>query len=199
MLDEEERIPRAWAATPWPQVLGVGLLLKSLIGLVFPLGAAILYLLLTRQLFSWRIWKRLRPFSRLRHHAARRRSLAYSWPLCVNPPYFSLHMRSVPGEYHGFLWFYFINEQLLRFLNLRYPRDYDTVPRLYFWLFHPGLALPLECLSARCLQALLSARDRAGQAPGCWPSAGPASAVFFTFSTTQEYYSMPCLPGAWRC
>jgi hypothetical protein len=32
-------------------------------------------------------------------------------------------MRSAPGEYHGFLWFYFINEQLLRFLNMRYPRD----------------------------------------------------------------------------
>jgi hypothetical protein len=41
-----------------------------------------------------------------------------------------------PGLYHGFLWFYFVNEQLLRFLNLRYPRDYNTVPRLYFWLFH---------------------------------------------------------------
>ena len=45
-------------------------------------------------------------------------------------------MHSVPGEYHGFLWFYFMNEQVLRFLNLRYPRDYNTVPRLYFWLFH---------------------------------------------------------------
>ena len=53
-----------------------------------------------------------------------------------NPPYFDLTLRSAPGEYHGFLWFYFINEQLLRFLNMRYPRDYDTVPRLYFWLFH---------------------------------------------------------------
>ena len=53
-----------------------------------------------------------------------------------NPPYFDFTMRSAPGEYHGFLWFYFINEQLLRFLNMRYPRDYDTVPRLYFWLFH---------------------------------------------------------------
>ncbi len=46
-------------------------------------------------------------------------------------------MKSLPGNhYNGFLWFYFINEQLLRFLNTRYPRDYDTVPRLYFWLFH---------------------------------------------------------------
>ena len=27
-------------------------------------------------------------------------------------------MHSVPGEYRGFLWFFFINEQILRFLNL---------------------------------------------------------------------------------
>ena len=53
-----------------------------------------------------------------------------------NPPIFDFSMHSAAGEYHGFLWFFFINEQLLRFLNLRYPRDYNTVPRLWFWLFH---------------------------------------------------------------
>ena len=45
-------------------------------------------------------------------------------------------MHSAPGEYRGFFWFYFINEHLLRFLNLRYPRDYNTVPRLWFWLLN---------------------------------------------------------------
>ena len=53
-----------------------------------------------------------------------------------NPPYFDFTMHSESGSYHGFFWFYFINEHVLRFLNLRYPRDYNTVPRLYFWLFH---------------------------------------------------------------
>ena len=47
-----------------------------------------------------------------------------------NPPYFDFTMHSGPGQYHGFFWFYFINEHVLRFLNLRYPRDYKTVPRL---------------------------------------------------------------------
>ena len=41
------------------------------------------------------------------------------------------------GNVHGSAWFYFVNEQLLRYLNLRVPRDYDTVP---FWLFW-GLCL----------------------------------------------------------
>ena len=50
-----------------------------------------------------------------------------------NPPYFAFSMHAGPGEYRGFFWFYFFNEHLLRFLNLRYPRDYNTVPRLLFW------------------------------------------------------------------
>ena len=37
------------------------------------------------------------------------------------------------GNVHGWLWFYFVNEQLLRYLNLRVPRDYDTVPLWLFW------------------------------------------------------------------
>ena len=50
-----------------------------------------------------------------------------------NPPYFAFSLHAGPGEYRGFFWFYFFNEHLLRFLNLRYPRDYNTVPRALFW------------------------------------------------------------------
>jgi len=39
------------------------------------------------------------------------------------------------GESKGFFWFYFINEQIYRYLNLRVPRDYDKVPFLIFWAF----------------------------------------------------------------
>ena len=37
------------------------------------------------------------------------------------------------GNVHGWAWFYFVNEHLLRYLNLRVPRDYDTVPLLLFY------------------------------------------------------------------
>ena len=37
------------------------------------------------------------------------------------------------GNVHGWLWFYFVNEHVLRYLNLRVPRDYDTVPLWLFW------------------------------------------------------------------
>ena len=104
-------------------------------------------------------------------------------------------MRSVPGEYHGFLWFYFINEQVLRFLNLRYPRDYNTVPRLYFWLFHLLWLFPWSVYFPAVARLSFKPLDRAGRTrllALCWTG---FLLVFFTFSTTQEYYSMPCYPA----
>lgn len=59
-----------------------------------------------------------------------------------NPPYFDFTMSSGPGQYRGFFWFYFFNEHILRFLNLRWPRDYNTVPRHLFWLFHLAWLFP---------------------------------------------------------
>ena len=104
-------------------------------------------------------------------------------------------MRSAPGEYHGFLWFYFINEQLLRFLNMRYPRDYDTVPRLWFWLFHLLWLFPWSVYLPAVRELGFKPRT-AREKSGCWHCAGLAFIlVFFTFSTTQEYYSMPCYPA----
>jgi len=48
-IDDEEQRPRLWALLLAVSI-GVSLLLKSLIGLVFPAGAALFYLLFTRQL-----------------------------------------------------------------------------------------------------------------------------------------------------
>jgi 4-amino-4-deoxy-L-arabinose transferase-like glycosyltransferase len=134
VMDEREKRPRLWAAV-MAASLGVGLLLKSLIGIVFPVAAAALYLLFTRQFFSRETWKRLRPWSGIAIILA----IAAPWHVLAtlrNPPHFDFTMHSAPGEYHGFFWFFFINEQLLRFLDLRYPHDYNTVPRVWFWLFH---------------------------------------------------------------
>ena len=193
VLDEEERHPRAWAFL-LAASLGVGLLLKSLIAVVFPLGAGLIYLFLTRQLFQRRTWQRLHPFS----GALIVLAIAAPWHILAtlrNPPYFSLSMHSGPGEYHGFLWFFFINEQLLRFLNLRYPRDYNTVPRLYFWLFHLIWLFPWSVYFPAIAKLSFKPLDRAGRTrllALCWIG---FVMVFFTFSTTQEYYSMPIYPA----
>ena len=115
--------------------MGTGMLLKGLIAAAFPVAAGILYLLLPGNSVLRATWTRLQPFSGILVFLL----IAAPWHVLAtlrNPPYFDLTMHSESGSYRGFFWFYFINEHVLRFLNLRYPRDYNTVPRLYFWLFH---------------------------------------------------------------
>ena len=117
-IEEEERRPRFWAAILAASI-GVSLLLKSLIGAVFPIAAALVYLSITGQIAHRKIWRRLHIPSGLVIALA----IAVPWHVAAalrNPPIFDFSMRSLPGEYHGFLWFYFMNEQVLRFLNLRY-------------------------------------------------------------------------------
>ena len=192
-LEEDEPHPRLWAFI-LAASLGVGLLLKSLIAVVFPCGAALVYLLVTRQLLRKQTWHRLHPWS----GAAVILLIAAPWHVLAtlrNPPYFAFTLHSGPGEYHGFLWFYFINEQLLRFLNLRYPRDYNTVPRLYFWLLNLVWLFPWTVYLPATARLSYKPADRAGRArllALCWAA---FVLVFFTFSTTQEYYSMPCYPA----
>lgn len=192
-LDEDEPRPRLWAAILGAS-FGAGLLLKSLIGVLFPLAGGLLYLALTKQLFVARTWKRLHPITA----AAVALVIAVPWHVLAtlrNPPYFSLSFHSGPGEYHGFLWFFFMNEQVLRFLNLRYPRDYNTVPRLYFWLFHLLWLFPWSVYFPAVAKLSFRPLDRAGKIrllALCWTG---FLLIFFSLSTTQEYYSMPCYPA----
>jgi 4-amino-4-deoxy-L-arabinose transferase-like glycosyltransferase len=192
-LDEEESHPRYWAFV-LAASLGTGLLLKSLIAVVFPVAAALIYLFFTKQLFVRRTWQRLRPISGFFIALL----IAAPWHILAtlrNPPHFSLTLRSGPGEYHGFLWFYFINEQLLRFLNRRYPHDYNTVPRVWFWLFHLLWLFPWSVYFPAITKLSYKPVDRAGRTrllSLCWTG---FLLIFFTFSTTQEYYSMPCYPA----
>ncbi len=191
--DEEEPNPRRWAAVLGVS-LGVGVLLKGLIALVVPLGGALAYLVLTRQLFSRDTWRRLRPASVILIFLL----IAAPWHVLATlrmPPYFDFTMHSGPGQYHGFFWFYFINEHVLRFLNLRYPRDYNTVPRLAFWLLNLLWLFPWSAYLPAAAKLSYKPVDRGGRTrllALCWAG---FLLLFFTFSTTQEYYSMPMYPA----
>ncbi|HLY98426.1 MAG TPA: glycosyltransferase family 39 protein [Candidatus Angelobacter sp.] len=191
--DDDEAHPRVWAAT-LAASLATGVLLKGLIAVVVPVGGALVYLALTRQLFVRRTWQRLRPFS----GALIFLLIAAPWHVLATlrmPPYLDFTMHSGPGEYHGFFWFYFLNEHVLRFLGRRYPHDYNTVPRVFFWLMHLLWLFPWSLYFPAAARLSYRPRDRAGRTrllALCWAG---FLLVFFTFSTTQEYYSMPIYPA----
>lgn len=190
--------PESERSTFWVCILGLclgaGLLLKGLIAIVFPIAAGLAYMTVTRQLFSREAWCKLQLWLVI----ALTFLIAAPWHVLAtirNPPYFAFSMHSGPGEYRGFFWFYFFNEHLLRFLNLRYPRDYNTVPRLLFWLLNLVWIFPWS-------PYLIAAPSPAFRPPSravrvrlmaiCWMA---VVMLFFTFSTTQEYYSMPIFPA----
>ncbi len=121
----------------------INVLTKGLIGIVFPLAIVTLYLLITRgPSGTWRRLRQLHPLAGVLTFLL----LAAPWHILIGlanptqghpaPITYTNHHWLVPGptdgNVHGWFWFYFINEHLLRYLNLRVPRDYDTVPLALF-------------------------------------------------------------------
>jgi hypothetical protein len=193
LLDPDEPDSRKWAFVLGAS-MGLGLLLKGLIAIVFPVLAGLAYTAITRQLFSLAAWKRLHIMLAIMVALV----IALPWHVLAtlrNPPYLAFSLHAGPGEYRGFFWFYFFNEHLLRFLNLRYPRDYNTVPRLLFWALNLVWLFPWSVYLLATPTLSYTPTTRAGRArlmAVCWIA---AVMVFFTFSTTQEYYSMPIYPA----
>jgi 4-amino-4-deoxy-L-arabinose transferase-like glycosyltransferase len=196
-----------------------GILTKGLIGVIFPVAIVLIYLLLTRggRAAITRI-RLLHPLSSLAVFLA----IAAPWHILIalaNPTEghpsglaltHGLLSVSLPtdGNVHGWLWFYFVNEQILRYLNLRVPRDYDTVPLWLFWglclvwlmpwsafVFKSfARAIPL-CTGAwreRLLAHALTTQERTLLLLALW-AAFPL--LFFSLSTRQEYYVLPALPA----
>ena len=193
LLEPDEEHPYRWAVI-MGLCFGAGLLLKGLIAIVFPVLAGLAYMAVTRQLFRRTAWKKLD----LWLVAAIAVLIAAPWHILAavnNPPAFAYSLHSGPGEYRGFFWFYFFNEHLLRFLNMRYPRDYNTVPRVWFWLLNLVWLFPWSAYLPAALKEPYREPSRASRArlmAVCWIG---VVMVFFTFSTTQEYYSMPIYPA----
>lgn len=127
------RIYAMWA------LLGASLLIKGLISPVFFLGASTPYLMLTGQ---WRRWRDLKPVSGILLFLV----VAAPWHiLCglANPDH-GLAVGNHPtlGNVHGFFYFYFINEHVLRFFSLRYPHDYNKLPQWAYWAQHLAWLFP---------------------------------------------------------
>lgn len=108
-------------------------LTKGLIAPVFFIGAAVPYLLLTGQ---WRRWRTIKPFTGTLLFLL----IAAPWHiLCgLHNPDQGHPVGNHPtiGNVHGFFYFYFINEHVLRFFGQRYPHDYNKMPGYLYWLAH---------------------------------------------------------------
>ncbi len=192
-LEPDESRWRWWALAAWAAI-GAGILLKGLIAAVFPFGTAFLYLLCSGLWRRRETWRRVQILPGM----AVMLLIAAPWHILAalrNPPYFDFTMHSEPGSYRGFFWFYFFNEHILRFLNLRYPRDYDTVPRSLFWLLHLAWFFPWSAFFFSAIRLPYRGADRPARLrllALCWIGMVMG---FFTLSTTQEYYSMPAYPA----
>jgi 4-amino-4-deoxy-L-arabinose transferase-like glycosyltransferase len=194
----EQEHPSRATAWGFAAACALNVLTKGLIGIVFPLGIVVIFLLLNRNLDHLRRWH---PLSSLLVFLV----IALPWHIAVglaNPSQGHPNgTMPTPGNVHGFFWFYFINEQFLRYLNRRVPRDYDTVPLLLFWglllvWLMPWMAFVFKAIgsvrirsSLRCVR--LPPSDQAWNLLGLWAA---FVMVFFSFSTRQEYYALPALP-----
>jgi 4-amino-4-deoxy-L-arabinose transferase-like glycosyltransferase len=184
----------AWRWYAGYAMMALGVLTKGLIALVFPCGAALLFLMVTGE---WRRWREFRLISGLALFLA----IAAPWHILAG-------LRN-PGtaEHHGFFWFYFVNEHFLRFLGKRYPRDYNKLPATLYWTLHLVWLFPWSMYLPAAVKIAVEAwRGRAGASGAsslrchsdfasrtrllCWILAGVVL-IFFAISTNQEYYTFP--------
>jgi len=196
----------------------LNVLTKGLIGIVFPILIVLAHLLLTRRTLrgTFARLRQLAPLSSILVFLA----IAVPWHILIglaNPTQghpgnlaFAHGHWSVPlptdGNVHGWFWFYFVNEQVLRYLNLRVPRDYDTVPLALFWglllvWLMPWSAFLLRALSRVPLRKALRPRvsirtldatESTRLLLGLWAT---IPMLFFSLSTRQEYYVLPAMPA----
>jgi 4-amino-4-deoxy-L-arabinose transferase-like glycosyltransferase len=192
----DESQPSRFACWGLAASCALNVLTKGLIGLVFPLAAIGLYLLLTRRL----------------SHLLKMRLVSSSLLfLAIAAPWHILAGLANPGQgnVRGFFWFYFVNEHFLRFLNQRVPRDYGTVPLLLFWglllvwLFPWSSFLPQTLASVKFSRIRESVDSPVARAKLAFLLGAFFVVFFFSFSTRQEYYVLPALPplallvGSW--
>jgi 4-amino-4-deoxy-L-arabinose transferase-like glycosyltransferase len=191
-------------------VLALSVLTKGLIGIVFPILFAILYLAITRQLTL--LGKLSLIPSTLTFLA-----IAAPWHILAalrNPAIAMPSGIGLPPK-AGWAWFYLYNEHIARFLGRRIPHDYGQVPIPLFWLLLVLWLFPWAAfLPTAVIGAIKQLRDRGARSA---PSTVPRNGVFvplrlnetlralllwagiilafFTLSARQEYYHLPALPA----
>ncbi|HKW88739.1 MAG TPA: glycosyltransferase family 39 protein [Candidatus Acidoferrales bacterium] len=166
-------------------MIALAVLTRSLIGIVFPVGIIFFFLWATGNLRKWRKLPLI--------------SSAIVF-LIVAAPWHIAAGFSGKGFLGGFLWFYFINEQVFRALGWRYPQDFEAVP-LWLWLaehivwFFPWIAfLPSTIHEIPNWRRWRAGLDERGQALALLTVWTLFILLFFSWTKSRlEYYSF----GAW--
>ena len=194
-LESGNTHPHRFAYTLWI-ALALAVLTKGLVAIVFFSGAAGLFVFLSRELRSWPLLRdRLVPFTGFALFLA----IAAPWHILAG-----LH-NTGGADGHGFFWFYFINEHVLRFLGRRVPRDYNKLPAALYWslhlvwLFPWSLFAPAAALFAWPGRRELLQLHQAAELPRSFTQQtvlllavfSALVLLFFAFSTNQEYYTFP--------
>jgi 4-amino-4-deoxy-L-arabinose transferase-like glycosyltransferase len=187
------RLYLTWAA------LAVAMLAKGLVAPVFFFLAAGPYLALTG---DWRRWREFRLATGFLLFFA----IAAPWHILagLRNPGAGHPVGNVPamGNVHGFFYFYFINEHVLRFLGKRYPVDYNKLPFVLYWslhlvwLFPWSIYLPValrQAWASRTKWDFVSSRSALFRVRTNWLLTIYAAVVliFFSLGTNQEYYTFP--------
>jgi 4-amino-4-deoxy-L-arabinose transferase-like glycosyltransferase len=185
----QEQQPSLWSCWGLAATVALNVLTKGLIGLVFPCAIIFVFLLLVGDL----------------RHLLKMRLVSSTFVLLLiaAPWHVLAAIRNPPaGQAKGFLWFYIVNEHFLRYIGKRYPADYGTFPLVLFWgmilvWLLPWSAFLPQALRQVRLRLLKSAEWRRSPQTALllfflW---AVVILLFFSFSTRQEYYLAPALPG----
>jgi 4-amino-4-deoxy-L-arabinose transferase-like glycosyltransferase len=176
-LERQERDALGGAAL-WGGI-GLGLMAKGLLALALPAAALIPALVLARETRAWR------------------RYVPWWGPLLALaialPWYVAASVRNP-----GFAWDFVVNQHLLAFMNLKFPKDSvaDSLPatygalagRLFPWL----LLLPMASVAAT--RDARRARSTASWLPLAW--FGVVVALFTLNTSRQIHYMLPAVPAA---
>jgi 4-amino-4-deoxy-L-arabinose transferase-like glycosyltransferase len=188
---------RAWQGTLPPRVgywgfaalVGLATLTRAGVGALFPIGIVTMFVATSG---AWR-----------RGSEARRRLASIPFfssaavALAVALPWHVAAGVRTPG----FLWFYFVNEQILRAVGKRIPADYTAVPLGLWWIAHLLWFFPWIVYAPVAWRALPTARVATDESAAdarrlvlLW-----ASTVFVFFSVVSgsrmEYYSFSAWPA----
>ncbi len=173
----DERDPTAHALVFYAAT-AAAVLSKGLIGLAFPAAIIILFL----------IWEK--NLQRLRRFHIWKGSLLF---IALSVPW---HILAAQRN-TGFLWYYFINEQVYRFLGKRQPLDYESISLPIFWALVLVWLFPWSAF----LPAIRHGMRNSSVQPArirctvrICVSWALVLLIFFSFSSRIEHYSMPIFP-----